>query len=140
MDILIKYSTCRASKYSPSPPIKGLCGVPFGRCFFSLYKESLPADLGAGQHDGTKRHGFYFRILSWRIIPSLKLTAIAPENWCLEDEFPFGAKGLFSGAMSGLGSVCFSRSSIVNVHSRALFHGGWSLGPIPKIPHRGEEF
>jgi len=23
-------------------------------------------------------------------IPSLKLTAKAPENWCLEDDFPFG--------------------------------------------------
>ena len=37
-------------------------------------------------------------------IPSVKLTAKAPENGWLEDEFPFG-KELFSGAMFVLGRV-----------------------------------
>ena len=33
-------------------------------------------------------------------IPSLKLTANAPENGCLEDEFPFGVRPTFKGYVS----------------------------------------
>ena len=31
------------------------------------------------------------------VLHSLKLTAKAPENWCLEDYFPFGIRPIFRG-------------------------------------------
>ena len=52
----------------------------------------------AGQFEGKQIDGIFYihSVFSLRCLPSLKLTAKAPENGWLEDEFPFG-KDYFQG-------------------------------------------
>ena len=42
----------------------------------------------------------YLNLPSYYGVRSLKLTAIAPQNWCLGECCPFGALGLFSGVLA----------------------------------------
>ena len=42
----------------------------------------------------------YLNLPSYNGVRSLKLTAIAPQNWCLGECCPFGALGLFSGVLA----------------------------------------
>ena len=116
----------------PPPQKKVTLWCTFWWMFF-FYKESLPADLGAGQHDGTKRHGFYFRILSWRIIPSLKLTAIAPEIGAWKMNFLLGQKAYLQGLCQVYRECMFFTFFNCQCSQRALFHVGWSLGANLKM-------
>ena len=66
----------------------------------NMLRHLEPVCLGCETANGFLRHGRRDRPNPTNIcqcIPSLKLTKIAPEHGWLEDEFPFGAKGLFSG-------------------------------------------
>ena len=44
----------------------------------------------------------------WHVLPSLKLTAKAPENGWLEYSFPFGARPIFRGELLVSGRVLLS--------------------------------
>ena len=75
---------------------------------------------------------FISNLLKTQHLPSLKLTAKAPENGWLEDElsFSFGAKGLFWGAFA----VSFREDPLFFLTQRDLRkHPLSTMGPVHKL-------
>ena len=66
--------------------------------------------------------GFYYCEILTNYLPSLKLT-VSPKNWCLGDDFPFGARPIFWSVSFEEGYI-LSLLETVFVSKNTCFFGG----------------